>query len=321
MNNDPLGNLLDPARMSTPSYLEPGATMPSQGGGGSLDLGGGDDDFDNWLDSTSGGLYSSDPGLASYLGMTNGTSVYNAGGGTSGNPSTGSLSYAISLVNSVAMAQGASQGIIAANRVDNYLDDGGNVLKQVAYESDNSGSYSYRASNSSLDGQTVTIAAGLIASTIAPVPDGLISDFVGGTLTAKTGLEFQDLKTAIGTFGFSNYSSVSRTGDERLFNLNVTQFNTGHETKTSFDANVNLFVYKLKITSDIGVETEFGSESSKIDLGLSYEKGISFGAAVLGHGFDVNYKPSAGVLAIAGTAIVAPELLSEVWNALTPAGL
>ena len=88
---------------------------------------------------------------------------------------------------------------------------------------------------------------------------------------------------------------------------------------SSKDANQggDLGVYRLKFTSDIGVETEFGSESSKLSVGLSWEKGIALGAAVNGHGFDVSYRPNGAGLALIGTALVAPEALPEVWRWVT----
>ncbi|WP_179416106.1 DUF6443 domain-containing protein [Mucilaginibacter sp. E4BP6] len=138
----------------------------------------------------------------------------------------------------------------------------------------------------------------------------------GSTQTLKSGIEYDPLNTVIGTFNLSTYSSVSHSGGEHLLNGNVTTFLNQRGKSTTSDSNVNLFVYHFKITSDIGYEIELGTDSWNINYGLSWEKGLSIGAAVNGHGFDSSYMPNAGGVLLIGAGIVDPELIPVVIKQL-----
>ncbi len=147
--------------------------------------------------------------------------------------------------------------------------------------------------------------------------DPILDALFGSTQTMKTGIQYDDIKTVIGNFGFSSFSSVSQSGGEHLFNLNTTQFNSQKGSKITSDANINLFVYKMKFTSDIGLEQEFGTTSWNVNIGLSWEKGLSVGAAVNGYGFDANYRPNVVGLMLIGVAIAQPELFPAAYKAVT----
>jgi hypothetical protein len=147
--------------------------------------------------------------------------------------------------------------------------------------------------------------------------NSILHALFGSTQTVKTGIEYDPVNSVIGTFNLSTYNSVSHSGGEHLLNFNVTKFYTQDGVKTDYDSNINLFVYKMKLTSDIGMEQEFGTDSWNINIGLSWKKGLSVGAAVNGHGFDSSYRPNAAGLILIGTAIIAPELLPEVSQSVT----
>ena len=125
------------------------------------------------------------------------------------------------------------------------------------------------------------------------------------------------MQTVLGTFSLSTFHSVSKKGGEHIINANTSSFLSQTGVKTTYDANINLFVYKMKVTSDIGMEQEFGTDLWNINIGLSWEKGLSVGAAVNGYGFDGSYRPSPAGLFLIGVAFTQPELLPAAYQAVT----
>jgi len=157
---------------------------------------------------------------------------------------------------------------------------------------------------------------GISGSTIAIELDHF-NDIIGKPMsyalafnqTIKSTTEYEPMETLIGTFKASTSSSFKNKCPERILNINATTtINQNREIKTSFNANINLFVYKYKVTDKIGMEQEFGTDSWNISTGLSWEDGLSLSGTVNGHSAEVSYRPNMVGLATVAGLIFAPEI-------------
>lgn len=164
--NDPMGDVL-----SVPSNWRSGGQPPQivfsptsdafDGEDPSYDMYsiGGSYDMSN---SGGGGMYAYDPGLAGYMAITTGSSVYHAGNRAEGDPSTGSLAQGIAMINATATAA-LGHPLVNANTFWVYLDGNGHIISQAAGEGIG-GIHYYGAGTSTLDGQTVVTSYGEVGA-------------------------------------------------------------------------------------------------------------------------------------------------------------